>query len=422
MGTIKKIIIKLISFPVKIVLKRKKPDVIAVTGSAGKTTCKEFIGKLLDVDFEVLVPAEGYNTEIGAPLAFFGEKVPTKLTSFPRWIWIIIKIYFKALFTRDFPSKVVVEMGADSPGDIKHLAELFKPKIGIVLEVLPVHMAQFKTTRAISEEKSELVKAIPENGHVYLNYDNPEVRAMISCAKAPVTYFGTAKGFAGFRAEALSSDITGISFNIKEDDNKYNFKALVFGKHMVYPLLAAIAVANGEGISMNKLVGAVRELRPFKGRMNVIEGINGSVVIDDSYNANPRSVISALDFLKEQKGRRIAMLGTMNELGDYEEEAHRLVGLAAANSADYIFTVGDPAEKYLIPAAEEAGFKRDRLKPFKTAKEAGLHVARMLKEGDIVLAKGSQNNVRMEQAIEKFMANPELKKQILVRQSDFWMN
>jgi UDP-N-acetylmuramoyl-tripeptide--D-alanyl-D-alanine ligase len=313
-------------------------------------------------------------------------------------------------------------MGADSPGDIKHLAKIFKPGVGVVLEVLPVHLALFGNVEAVAKEKAELVKAIPKSGNVYLNYDNPVVRGMNKLTSAKVTYFGSSQACdeLDFCASNIHSGLDGLNFDLTYKGVNHKVSASLYGEQMIYPLMASIAVSVGEGIELNIVLKDVKKLKPFKGRMNVIKGMNGSTIIDDSYNSNPESAIKSLDFLSHQKGRRIALLGSMNELGDYEEEGHRFVGEKAAESADVIFTVGSSAEKYLAQAALSSGFVGDNLKTFKTAEQLGEYLKTFVSNGDVILAKGSQNNVRMEKAVIKIMATPDRSAEVLVRQSDFW--
>ncbi|MDD3481274.1 MAG: cyanophycin synthetase, partial [Patescibacteria group bacterium] len=159
---------------------------------------------------------------------------------------------------------------------------------------------------------------------------------------------------------------------------------------------------------------------PFKGRMNVLEGKNNSIIIDDSYNANPVSVIRALEFLSTQKGRKIAVLGTMGELGDYEKKGHEEVGEKAAAVADILVTVGETAEKYIPNAASDKGMNREKIKSFSGSDEAGDYLKKIIREGDVILLKGSQNAARMERAVAKILKDPEKASKLLVRQSDFW--
>lgn len=416
---LKKIVNRTLALEAKILLWRKKPEVIAITGSAGKTSTKEFLRKILEIDFEVLAPDEGYNTEFGAPLALFNQKAPKSINSVFGWGIILVKLFFKALFIRDYPQKVTVEMGADRPGDIKYLCSIFKPKTGIILTVLPAHLAEFKSEIGVASEKGELAVAIPEGGKLFLNSDDPKVKSMATLTKAHVFYFGTGKE-ANFKAEKIKTDLAGTEFDFVYKDQKMKMLVRLYGKHMIYPILSSIAVAMEEGISPRKIKDELREITPFKGRMNLIEGINGSVIIDDSYNANPRSMKEALGFLAAQKGRRIALLGSMNELGDVEREAHEEIGKIAAKSSDMIVTVGEAAQKYLASAALREGMKLSEVRSFKTAEEAGDYLKERIKEGDVILVKGSQNNVRTEKAIEVIMNEPMDRKKLLVRQSEFW--
>jgi UDP-N-acetylmuramyl pentapeptide synthase len=189
---------------------------------------------------------------------------------------------------------------------------------------------------------------------------------------------------------------------------------------MIYPIVAAIAVAHQSGISIQRIKEGLKEIKPYKGRMNILEGFKDSIIIDDTYNANPRSTIRALEFLGMQKGRKIAMLGNMNELGDFEREGHEMVGRKAAETVDVLITVGELAKKYIAGEAEKSGLAPEKIISFNDSSEAGKWLKKRLKEGDIVLAKGSQNKVRMERAVEQNLKNPKEARKVLVRQSAFW--
>jgi UDP-N-acetylmuramoyl-tripeptide--D-alanyl-D-alanine ligase len=345
--------------------------------------------------------------------------VPTNLFSLAAWLKVLLRVYRKAIFTRDYPEKVIIEMGADHPGDIKYLTKVFKPKVGIILTVMPVHLAEFKNIEAVAAEKGELAKALPKNGKLILNIDDRRVREMAKISAAEVIYFGGQKG-ANFCFQNVISDLSGIKFEIVDGGEKETLTARVYGDHMIYPLVAAITAARVEGLTWAKISSALKEVKPFKGRMNILEGLRGSIIIDDSYNANPDSMKRALEFLKEQKGRKIGLLGNMNELGDYERQGHEEVGKVAAKSVDLLLTVGEIAKKYLATEAERSGLAPEKIISFTNSKEAGKWLKKRLKEGDIVLAKGSQNNVRMEQAVSEILKEPKLAKKILVRQSSFW--
>jgi len=417
----KKIVTYKLKLAAKILLWRKKPEIIAITGSAGKTTTKEILRELLSSEFDVLASTEGYNTEIGVPLVLFGEQVPEKINSLFAWSKILIRCFFKAFFIGHLPEKVIIEIGADHPGDIGYLGRLLKPGKGVILTVLPVHLASFKNIETVAKEKAELAQNIKADGKIYLNADDSRVMEMPIPRRVSRVTFGKAKN-ADFRISNIRTDLSGLSFDLYEGKQKHTLAVRLYGEQLIYSLLAAIAIARSDHLSYEKIKSVLKNISPTKGRMNVIEGVNGSLIIDDSYNANPESMIKALGFLGSQKGRRIALLGNMNELGNYEREGHERVGEVAAKKADILLTVGEVASKYLSAAAAASGLTKKNIYNFKDATSAGDYLKKELQRGDVVLVKGSQNNVRLEQAIEKFMAHPEEKDNILVRQSAFWKN
>lgn len=416
----KKIIAFELKIAAKILLRRKKPEIIAITGSAGKTTTKELIKALLATEFEVLASAEGYNTEIGAPLVLFDERVPEKINSVLSWLGIILRCYRKALFIGDYPEKVILEMGADKPGDINYLSRIFTPDKSIILTVLPVHLESFKNIETVAREKGLLAQNTRREGRVYLNIDDSNVADVIIPKKVHRITFGTKPG-ADYRALDIKSDLTGLSFDLVEGEQTQHFSARLYGRQLIYPLLAAIAVARSEHVSWTKIRNVLKTINPTPGRMNIIEGIKGSIIIDDSYNANPESVLRALEFLGDQKGRRIALLGNMNELGNFEREGHERVGEALTGKVDLLITVGEVASKYIASAAANS-MNKSQIKSFTEATEAGDFLKKEIKKGDVILVKGSQNKVRLEKAIEIFMAYPEQREKVLVRQSGFWKN
>ncbi len=417
----KKIIIKLLSFSAKILLYRKKPEIVAITGSAGKTTTKEIIGKILLTDFDILMSQEAYNTDIGTLLTVFNEEVPSKLKSFFPWLGIVFRSYFKAFFIRHYPEKIIMEFGADEVGDIERLCNLFKPYRGVVLTVIPTHLESFHNVENIVREKEKLALGVRRKGFVFLNNDNEYTSEMKVRNGAKKIIFGT-KGGEDFHASDLKSDLKGTSFSLIEKKEKHKIAARLYGEQMVYPLLAAIAVARSYNISYKKISRALIEIRPPKGRMNVLEGARNSIIIDDSYNSNPESCIKALDFLSRQEGRKIALLGSMNELGDYEKEGHERVGEKAAKASDVLVTVGESAKKYLAEGAKNGGLSSGKIRSFDSSIEAGKHVRKIIRPGDVLLVKGSQEKIRMERALEFLIKEKEKSEELLVRQGDFWKN
>ncbi len=416
---LKKIVAYLLKISVYILLFRKKPEIIGITGSVGKTTTKNLIKELLSDDFDVQASDEGYNTEIGAPLMLFNIKAPKRTKSAASWLKIIGKCFKYALSVKEYPEKVIVEMGEGYPGDIKYLARLFNPQKGVILAVKSAHLKTFQTIENIRKEKEQLALSVVSGGKVFLNCDDSLVKDMNTQKNTKVVYFGKNIN-CNLRAENIKSEISGIEFDLVEGKNKTRIKTLLFGEHMIYPILASIAVARSDHISIDKIKNKFLKIKPTIGRMNVIEGINNSLIIDDSYNASPEAAISALNFLGKQKGRHISILGSMNELGEYEKRSHEEVGKKAAEVSNIIITVGEVANKYLVESAISSGFNKKNIKSFLDSKEAGLYARRLIKKGDIILCKGSQNKIRIERAVKEIMLDKKNAKKILVRQSDFW--
>lgn len=417
---IKKIVVAKIWFAAKILLLRKKPEIIAVTGSAGKTTTKRLIAHLLKENFDVLSSNGGYNTEIGVPLALLQEKVPDDLSSLLKWVKIIFRSYKKALFAKNYPEKVVLEMGADSPGDIKKLAKSFRPSRSVILTVLPVHLESFNSVEEIANEKEFLARYTKKGGLVFLNADNEYTSRMKPPEGVQKILFGYKNKEADIVADNVNSDLQGLSFEIVDKKSSIKIKTRLYGKQMTYPVLAAIAVARSYHISFEEIVKALKSITPEKGRMNVLEGIRDSIIIDDSYNANPQSMIKAIEFLSKQKGRKIAALGTMAELGDYTKRGHEEVGEYVGDKVDILLTVGDIANQYIATAAEDTGLKSEKIKRFDSSEEAGDYLRKIIRKGDIVLLKGSQNTSRMEKAVAKVISEKLSPEKTLVRQAEFW--
>ncbi len=401
-------------------LKKHKPEIIAITGSFGKTSTKDAVALVLGSRFEVLAAPHSYNTKIGGPLTVFNQKLPPKITSIFGWLRIIFASLGKLFFDRHYPKILVMELGIDRPGEMAYYLSFVKPKIGIVTAVGPVHLEKLGNVKTVAYEKGLLVEALDKEGIAILNYDDFNVRAMKSRTEARVLTYGFSRS-ADIWASNVVMNKFGLSFKIHYQDQVISFINLpVLAEHFIYSLMPAVLCGLLYGMDSKEIEKALRRWRPPKGRMNIIPGINDSVIIDDSYNANPSSMLKALEVLERFRGRKIAALGTMNELGSFEEEGHRQVGRKAAEVADLLICVGEPAQRYLATQANECGLPSSAIFCFKDSIEAGKFLRGKIKKGDIILAKGSQNNVRMEWLVELIMKNPQEAKLLLVRQGRSW--
>jgi UDP-N-acetylmuramoyl-tripeptide--D-alanyl-D-alanine ligase len=401
----KKIVIKVLTWEAKVLLRRKKPKIIAITGSVGKTSTKDAVYWLLKDKFDIRASEKSFNSEIGVPLTVLN--LPNAWSNPIKWIWNAKLGFWKAFFTQRYPKVLVLEIGADKPGDISNTVAWAKPDIAVVtaLADIPVHVANFPTVQDVYKEKGKLIEVLPAHGIAILNADDARVMQMRVLSEAKVLTF----------AQHNPADITPTDIHSPSMAN-------------VYPVLAAAAVALAMGVEKEDIKELTKNIATPKGRMNMIEGVNGSVIIDDSYNSSPIATEAALNTLKNWKlentghMRRIAALGDMRELGELAEQAHRQIGKLVPQCADMLITVG-PLSKWLAESACEAGMPADKIFEFKAnggSREAGKFLKDKLVPGDVVLVKGSQNTIRMEWLIEEIMAHPKHKKDLLVRQDEEW--
>lgn len=344
--------------------------VVAVTGSVGKTTTREVVSGVLEQRYRVLRSEGNLNTEIGVPLSIMRGSPGHQV--------------------------VVLEMGMYALGEIRGLARLTQPDIGVVTNVGPTHLERLGSLENIAEAKSELVQELPAEGLAVLNVDDPRVRAMSGRTPARVAYYGLDPQADFWADDVESRGLQGMRFVLHHGAGHLHVKTLMLGIHSVHAALAASAVAHHLGMSLEDTAEALREVSPSL-RLIVEAGINGSTVIDDTYNASPASTLAALNLLADLEGRKVAVLGDMRELGVFQEEGHRLVGRRAAEVADVVVAVGDLGSIIGREAivggkpAEAVFFAADNA-------EAVQKLERILKPGDCVLVKGSRG-MAMEEIV-----------------------
>jgi UDP-N-acetylmuramoyl-tripeptide--D-alanyl-D-alanine ligase len=413
----------------KAVLKKYKPVIIAVTGSVGKTSTKEAIYHVLKTHFgehRVRRSQRNYNNEIGVPLTIFG--LETGGRSIFRWLIRFIKVFWMIIFTTSYPSFLILEMGADRPGDIKYLVKFVHSKVGLItaLGEIPVHVEFFANPQQVAEEKKILVNSLREHEVAILNYDDEKVRGMGKDLEAKVLTYGLTEK-ADVRATnydlklASNGKISELNFKIEFKGNSVPAKLTnVLGVQYLYSALAATAVGLVFNINLVEVAEALKEFRPLSGRMCLIKGIKNTLIVDDTYNAALLSTEAALDSLRVFEGKRkIVALGDMLEIGQYAPEVHQRVGKKAAEIADLIFAVGARA-KFIAEAAAEAGFSQNKIFSFTKSDEVGKIIQEKLEEGDVILVKGSQS-MRMEKIVKELMAEPGRAEELLVRQDKYWL-
>ncbi|HUS26291.1 MAG TPA: Mur ligase family protein [Nevskiaceae bacterium] len=391
--------------------KRNKFSVVAVAGSVGKTSTKIAIAKTLGVSRRVQWQEGNYNDRLTVPLIFFGQSEPG-IYNIPAWIKILLQN--ELALRRPYPyAVVVVELGPDHPGQIKAFAYL-KPDVVVITAVAPEHMEYFGTLEAVAEEE---LTPLSYAKRALVNTD--DVAAEYLADKKYVSY-GLDAGATYHAGGKHTKALKGQKIAFRLQNHHFTLTLPVLGAQGAKVALAAAATAHMLGLSESEIELGVTEVTAFAGRMQILSGIKGSTLIDDTYNSSPLAAKAALDVLYGGKApQRIAILGSMNELGAYSEQAHREVGeYCDPAKLTWIVTIGREAQKYLAPVARKRGCK---VKTFLDPHKAGLFVQKQLKQGAVVLAKGSQNGVFAEEALKPLLANKEDENK-LVRQSAYWTN
>lgn len=346
------------------------PTLIGITGSVGKTSTKEVVAAVLQRKYRTLKNPRSYNSEATMPLV---------------------------LMQLDASHEVaVLEMGIYGPGDLTQLAAIAQPKIGLVTNVGPSHMGRMQNIDVVAQAKSELVQALPPDGIAILNYDDERVRAMAALTTARVFTYGLDPAADIWADEVVSRGLEGISFRAHHAGEAVTLRLPLLGRHSVHTALAAAAAGILLGLGWDAIIDGLRD-QSAQLRLLAVPGVNGSTLIDDTYNASPVSSLAALNLLADLEGRRIAVLGDMMELGPVEEESHRVVGRRVADVAQLLIAVGQRA-RWIAEEALAYGMPKDRVWTLGSNAEATELLRTLLQAGDYVLIKASRS-VEMEQVV-----------------------
>ncbi len=339
--------------------------IIGITGSVGKSSTKDLISTVLSHRKLTLKTPGNLNNEIGLPLTL--------------------------LSLTDEHEVAVLEMGFYVAGEIKLLCDIAKPTIGVITNIGTVHAERAGSIDDIAAGKAELLEELPAAPHglAILNYDDEYVRAMASKTKAHVFYYGLDPKADLWADEIESQGFDGIRCRLHYQGESYYLTVPLIGRHSVFTILRATAVAINLGISWDWIFHAFKN-SPFQLRVVTAKTITGALIIDDTYNASPDSTLAALNLLNDLDGRKVAVLGDMLELGQYEHEGHRRVGLRASEVADEIVLVGERS-KITREAVLETDFDKEKLHWFATTDEAIAHLRPSLRKGDIALVKSSHS-------------------------------
>ena len=377
-------------------LKRTKPEIIAVTGSVGKTSTKEAIFAVLKAKFgqEVRCSEGNLNNETGVPVAILDfKKAPSYEATNPfGWLPIIFKAPFRSLLLAK-KKILVLELAADKPGDIKYLTSFIKPKIAVLTSIGPAHLGAFGSIENIATEKANLIKALPPDGWAVLNIDDENVRKLSYGGRWQVLTYSIQES-SDFQAKNVKTRLFKFegmtTFLLKTRKEEFLMRLPSFGKKTnVYAALAAASCGSIYSIGLKTVSSALEKIHPGHHRMEILKGKKNITLIDDCYNANPISMRVALELLRDLKAKRkIAVLGEMAELGKESLNAHLEIGKLAKQSADQIYAVGRWAKRYQAK------------KWFPTAEDIANYILNETKPGDIILIKGSRS-VGLEKVVEQ---------------------
>jgi UDP-N-acetylmuramoyl-tripeptide--D-alanyl-D-alanine ligase len=338
--------------------------VIGVTGSVGKTTTKELAAEVLERRYPTFRNPGNQNTEVGLPLSM--------------------------LKMDERHQRAVLEMGFYQPGEIAELCRIARPQVGVVTNVSQVHLERAGSMEAIVAGKAELVESLPPapDGVAILNQDEAHVRAMSSRTQARVFTYGLADD-ADLRASDVEGlGLEGVRFVLHYRGEAIHLRVPLLGRHSVHTVLRAAAVGLEEGLTWQEIAGGLQNPQAQL-RLVAAWGPQGALLLDDTYNAAPESVIAALNLLSELEGRRVAVLGDMLELGPFEERGHRMVGARAAEVADELLAVGERA-RWIADEAVRAGLEPEKVRSVTDNQAAFDYLRPRIGKSDVVLVKGSR--------------------------------
>lgn len=343
------------------------PTVIGITGSVGKSSTKELVAEVLGQHFHTHKNPGNYNNEIGLPLTLINAGYGHNC--------------------------IVAEMGFYYPGEIRFLCEIAAPQIGIVTNIGTVHAERAGSQQIIAQGKAELVQSLPENGYAILNYDDPFVRPMDKETQANVIYYGLSPEADVWADNIQGKGLNGISFSIHHQENTFHVQVPLLGKHSVQTILRASAAGIAAGMQWEAIIAGLQKGHaPL--RLVTTRSESGALILDDTYNATPESMIAALDLLDELKGHKVAVLGDMLELGEYEQAGHQQVGERAATVVNHLITVGKLG-KIIADSAHRCGLSEKDITMVADSTEAVQVLKYNLRPEDVVLIKGS-HGLRMD--------------------------
>jgi UDP-N-acetylmuramoyl-tripeptide--D-alanyl-D-alanine ligase len=397
----------------KLLIRKFNPTIIGVTGTVGKTSTKMAMGTVLRTMRRVRVSHDSHNNEFGVPLTIIGDWGRDELRLVSKespqgghrlrkaifWARVVLRACHILLFGSKsrYPEILVLEYGADRPGDIKYLLEIARPHISVVTAVgdMPVHVEFYNGPEAVAREKGRLVEHLGTNDLAVLNSDDDAVAAMEERTRARVMTFGFGEDaevrVSNFEYREEQKHPVGITFKLEYGGSFVPVRIDgAFGKGVAYAAAAAAAVGISFGMHLVRIADALQFFESPPHRMRMYPGIKGTYIIDDAYNASPLSMRSAFDAIgRFTATRKVGILGDMLELGAYSIAAHEKIGAEAADVFDFLITIGSRG-KLIAESARKNGMKAKNIVSFETVESIKEPIENFIKKGDVVLIKASR--------------------------------
>ncbi|MDO8742130.1 MAG: cyanophycin synthetase [bacterium] len=416
---LKSIVVSMLAIAARSVVQRYHPRIVMITGSVGKTSTKDAVATVLASRFYVRKSEKSFNSEFGVPFTILGVSNPWGNPL--AWLSIVRSTLALLVLPNHYPNMLVLEVGADRPGDLKRIVRIATPDAVVVtrLPEIPVHVEAYASPEAVREEEFSPAYALPPASPLIISSDDQYALDMAMRIPAHIISYGSSENamvrISSAKCHEKSRKVIGMQANVSVEGEKGELVVHgSVGSVQLLPAAAALAVGRAFHIPLPEAIKALEAYVPPPGRGRILEGLNGSIIIDDSYNASPAAVEEALETLKHfpHAKRRIAVLGDMLELGRYSVMEHEHIGKLARSAADVVVAVGIRSRAFVtVPGDAE-------VQSFDTAQAVVHALPELVQKGDVILVKGSQS-VRTERIVEALLANrSDVAK--LVRQESAW--
>lgn len=404
------------------ILAKYQPSVVMITGSVGKTSTKDAVAAALSPRFHLRASEKSYNSEFGVPLTIIGSSNPW--TDPAAWLRVIGEGLALLVLPNHYPRLLVLEVGADRPGDLWNILKIASPSAVVVTRLpdIPVHVEAYASAEAVRQEEFAPAYALPEHAPLVVGSEDAHALELASGLSVLLRAFGEGEEadvrIMSVRPYLEAGTLAGMEalFTIDGEEHSYIVRN-AFGYAQAYAPAAALALARALGLSASEALSGLASYAPPPGRARILRGMRATTLIDDSYNASPAAVESLLVSLRDAPGpRRVAVLGDMLELGRYSAEEHARVGTLAAEHAQVVVAVGERSVS-LAEAARQTG--RADVHHFSTSAEAAAALPELVRPGDVIAVKGSQS-VRTERIVKALLEDPQDAAR-LVRQELQWL-